>query len=202
MESRRNRLTKSPKVYLNRLGNTNLRIMFFWMERLKRKMMTRRPGTLKTFECRLIVGYCRSVWFNQGFCWDQKNSAITASTRAAHRWMRSAITPASCSSSRPFRYSYDAFAMPDVEGFEDMAFSIFFGKKVQNLVEHLHQKTIPDVPSFTNLCVFPRKMKTFYQQRQMPRLVQDKYHVYFLTEFLGGGDLFYAIRLIGVGSAQ
>ena len=27
---------------------------------------------------------------------------------------------------------------------------------------------------------------------------KDKYHVYFLTEFLGGGDLFYAIRLIGV----
>lgn len=33
-------------------------------------------------------------------------------------------------------------------------------------------------------------------------LLQDKYHVYFLTEFLGGGDLFYAIRLIGVWDAQ
>ena len=30
---------------------------------------------------------------------------------------------------------------------------------------------------------------------------QDKYNVYFLTEFLGGGDPFYAIRAIGVGDS-
>lgn len=32
---------------------------------------------------------------------------------------------------------------------------------------------------------------------QFIKTFQDKHHVYFLTEFLGGGDLFYAIRLIG-----
>ncbi|CAK9044590.1 unnamed protein product [Durusdinium trenchii] len=32
---------------------------------------------------------------------------------------------------------------------------------------------------------------------QFIKTFQDKYNVYFLTEFLGGGDLFYAIRLIG-----
>ena len=35
----------------------------------------------------------------------------------------------------------------------------------------------------------------------LPRKHQDKYNVYFLTEFLGGGDLFYAIRAIGVGDS-
>ncbi|CAE7259532.1 Pkg21D [Symbiodinium pilosum] len=32
---------------------------------------------------------------------------------------------------------------------------------------------------------------------QFIKTFQDKYNVYFLTEFLGGGDLFYAIRAIG-----
>ncbi|CAJ1381850.1 unnamed protein product [Effrenium voratum] len=35
---------------------------------------------------------------------------------------------------------------------------------------------------------------------QFIKTFQDKHNVYFLTEFLGGGDLFYAIRAIGAGA--
>jgi len=62
-------------------------------------------------------------------------------------------------------------------------------KKLE-VVKHAQQKSIVIEREVNKQCYHPCIM-------QFIKTFQDKEHVYFLTEFLGGGDLFYAIREIG-----
>jgi cGMP-dependent protein kinase len=64
------------------------------------------------------------------------------------------------------------------------------GVKKQEVVKGNQQKSIVMEREVNKQCYHPCIM-------QFIKTFQDKDHVYFLTEFLGGGDLFFAIREIG-----
>ncbi|OLP82460.1 Sulfate adenylyltransferase [Symbiodinium microadriaticum] len=97
----------------------------------------------------------------------------------------------------------------------DLQCTAVVGRGTFGVVRLVTPKGKKDAPEYALKCVKKAQVVKGHQQKaiimerevnaqcyhpcivQFIKTFQDKYNVYFLTEFLGGGDLFYAIRAIG-----